>query len=114
MIRAIRTTPLAVGLVALAALPKCSCETEPGVQRASVEMDLTFVEVDACSGAAIPRRIPDDLNGRTTTDLGSRADRVFELRSRGVVPLRVSEISLSAEDPGVRQPSVRRPLDAPS
>lgn len=99
MTRGFRTTPFAIGLLALAALPKCSCETDPGITRASVKMELTFLEQDPCSGVEVPRKIPDDLNGRTSTDLGSRATRTFEIRSRGSVALKVSDISLSTQDP---------------
>lgn len=95
MIRGVWTTPLL--LVAVLGLPNCSCE-EGGVQRLTSEMDLTFIEPDPCSGAEIPRRIPDDLNGRTTTDLGSSAQRTFQVRSRGDAALTISEVSLSAED----------------
>ncbi len=99
MIRGIRTTPFLLGVLALAGLPKCSCEAEPGITGLKSEMELTFVEPDPCSGVEVPRRIPDDLNGRTTTDLGSRATRQFEIRARGNVGLRVQSIALSAEDP---------------
>ncbi len=65
-------------------------------------MRLTFVEEDSCSGAAVPRRIPDDFEatGRAaSTDFGSRGERVFEVRSVGSAPLSVTSVGLSAEDP---------------
>lgn len=62
-------------------------------------MVLTYVEVDTCSGAQIPQRIPDDFEERTpSTDLGSRGERVFEVRSTGSAPLTVQSVSLSADD----------------
>src|SRR5687768_15977800 len=85
----------------LALLPRCSCD-EQGIQRAAVEMKLTFLETDTCSGAAVPRRIPDDFEstGRTpSTDFGSRGERMLEVRSIGSAPLTITSIALSAEDP---------------
>ncbi|MCC7381626.1 MAG: choice-of-anchor D domain-containing protein [Deltaproteobacteria bacterium] len=95
-------TLLLVGLSTLAALPRCSCEGEPDIGRAAVEMQLSLVEIDPCSNAAVPRRIPDDydaLNLSKVTDLGSRAERVFEIRSTGSAPLKVSEVLLSEASP---------------
>jgi hypothetical protein len=84
-----------------ALLPRCNCEEGEGIQRAAVEMTLTFVETDSCSDAELVRRIPDDFltAGRTpVTDFGSRATKKFEIRSTGTAPLKVSAIELSAED----------------
>src|SRR5687767_5299193 len=87
--------------IAIAALlPRCSCDEGQNIQRAAVEMKLTFVEVDSCSGAAVPRRIPDDFEMRAaSTDFGSRGERLFEVRSIGSAPLTVDDVSLSTEDP---------------
>ena len=79
-------------LCAATSLARCSCE-EGGVQQALVEMDLTLIEIDPCSGAAVPRRVPDDYTAANlplASDLGSRAEKVFEVRSRGSAALRVS------------------------
>ncbi|MCA9551454.1 MAG: choice-of-anchor D domain-containing protein [Myxococcales bacterium] len=81
-----------------AALPRCSCEDTPGISRASVELHMSFLETDSCSGAQINRRIPDDYakTGQVaSTDFGSRGERVFALRSVGKAPLTVREIALS-------------------
>lgn len=93
-------TAMVIGIGAAALLPRCSCEGGEDIQRAAVEMRLTLVEVDPCSALALPKRIPDDYaaNTQPSTDLGSRAERVFEVRSVGSAPLKVSEIALSAED----------------
>lgn len=88
-------------LCAATSLARCSCE-EGGVQQALVEMDLTLIEIDPCSGAAVPRRVPDDYTAANlplASDLGSRAEKVFEVRSRGSAALRVSEVSLVETDP---------------
>ena len=92
---------LILGLFALGLVPRCNCDAEPSLVRAPVEMALTLVEIDACSGAAIPRRIPDDyerLNLLPSTDFGSRAERVFEIRSTGTAPLTITEVRLSEAD----------------
>src|SRR5262245_41852965 len=51
---------LGLGSSFLLLLPRCSCEGEGPIGSAPVEMNLTFVEVDPCSGAPVPHRIPDD------------------------------------------------------
>ncbi len=67
---------LSVGLFATAVLPRCDCGDEGGIAKKPIEMLLTLVEVDPCSGAAVPRRIPDDYNNiPLLTDFGSKADR---------------------------------------
>lgn len=81
-------------------LPRCSCDDADGIQRASVELHMSFLETDSCSGLDIGRRIPDDYSatGQTaSTDFGSRGERRFEIRSIGVAPLNVREILLSEE-----------------
>ena len=91
-------TMLALGL-ATVALPRCNCDTEPAIGRAAVELKLTLVEVDPCSGAPVSRRIPDDYTSLApATDFGSRAVRTFELRSVGTAPLTVESIELSELD----------------
>ena len=84
-----------------ASLPRCSCEDTPGIARAEVELHMSFLETDSCSGVQIGRRIPDDY-ARTgqvsSTDFGSRGERRFELRSVGRAPLNVNEVSFSAAD----------------
>lgn len=95
------STALTFALFATALVPRCSCEGDGEIQRAAVEMKLTLVEVDPCSNAAVPRRIPDDYeqsNLTLSTDLGSRAERVFEVRSIGSAPLTISEVALSEAD----------------
>jgi hypothetical protein len=85
-----------------ALLPRCSCDEGQDIRRAAVEMKLTFVEEDSCSGAQVPRRIPDDYesnNRPLSTDFGSRGERIFEVRSTGSAPLTVERVQLSAEDP---------------
>ena len=92
---------LTFGLLLLAAVPRCSCEDEPGIQRAAVEMQLTLMEVDPCLQQAIGRNIPDDyesINLAQVTDFGSRGERIFEVRSLGTAPLQIKSVSLSEED----------------
>lgn len=89
------------GLLMSALLPRCNCGDGEGIQRAAVEMTLTFIEVDSCSNLPVPKRIPDDYEERmvvASTDFGSRATKRFEIRSTGTAPLTVSAIQLSAED----------------
>ncbi|MFO0722242.1 MAG: choice-of-anchor D domain-containing protein [Myxococcota bacterium] len=65
-------------------------------------MDLSLAETDPCSGVEVPRRVPDDYEAASlplATDLGSRAEKVFEVRSRGSANLTITEVSLSANDP---------------
>lgn len=86
----------------LALVPRCNCDTSEGIQRAAVEMTLTYLEVDSCSSAVIPRRLPDDYEetGATASaDFGSRAQKTLELRSTGSAPLTVHSVELSAADP---------------
>ncbi len=91
-------TWLALGL-ATVALPRCSCDAEPSIGRAAVELKLTLVETDPCSGVPVVRRIPDDYtNLSLSADFGSRAERVFEVRSVGTAPLTVTSVELSAID----------------
>lgn len=92
---------MAFALFAAAATPRCNCDTEPGLQRAAVQMKLTLVEVDSCTGQAVPRDIPDtyeEIGLAMATDFGSRAERVFEVRSIGTAPLNVQAVSLSEVD----------------
>lgn len=99
--RRLRSPRALAGLLLLGALPRCSCE-EGGITQALAEMNLVLIETDPCSMAVIPRRIPDDydrLMSAQVTDMGSRAEKVFEVRSQGTAPLRVSEVSLSEADP---------------
>ncbi len=95
-----RNTSLMLASLGVALLPRCSCE-EGTIERAAVDMSLTFIETDSCSGAQVPRRIPDDYE-RTgqaaSTDFGSRGERTFEIRSVGSAPLSVSEVRLEPED----------------
>jgi len=95
MTRSFRTQKLLPFLfLAVAALPKCSCE-EGTINRAKSEMNLTFVEIDSCTMAAIPRRLPDAFGMDIgSNDVGSRGVRVFELRSKGDSNLTVSSVEL--------------------
>ena len=91
----------ALGLSAMALTPRCSCDTSPEIGRAAVQMRLTLVEIDPCSGSAIPRNIPDDYERGglpLISSLGSTAERVFEVRSVGTAPLSVDVVSLSEQD----------------
>lgn len=92
---------LAVAALGIAsALPRCACDDESGIARAQVELHMSFLERDTCSGLDVGRRIPDDYT-RTgqaaSTDFGSRGERRFELRSVGRAPLNIREIVLSEE-----------------
>lgn len=90
----------ALGITAL--LPRCSCDDESGIARAQVELHMSFLERDTCSGLDVGRRIPDDydLTGQAaSTDFGSRGERRFALRSIGRAPLSVSSITLSEINP---------------
>ena len=92
---------LLTSLAITALLPRCSCEEGDGIQRANVEMALTFIEEDSCSGTPVPRRIPDDYlmtMQPQSTDLGSRGERRFEVRSIGLAPLTVREVLLEPAD----------------
>ena len=63
-------------------------------------MQLTLVEIDPCSSAAVPRRIPDDYQATglvASTDFGSGGERVFEVRSIGTAPLTLTSVALSEE-----------------
>ncbi len=89
----------ALGITAF--LPHCSCDDESGIARAQVELHMSFLEKDSCSGLDIGRRIPDDYaTGQVaSTDFGSRGERRFELRSIGRAPLNIRDVSLSEEAP---------------
>jgi hypothetical protein len=94
-------TAIALALGAVALLPRCACDEGEGIQRAAVAMKLTLVETDPCSGIEVPRDIPDDYERvglALSTDFGSRAERVFEVRSVGTAPLTLKSVALSAED----------------
>ncbi|MEM7679125.1 MAG: hypothetical protein AAF449_24365, partial [Myxococcota bacterium] len=64
------------------------------------EIVVTFVETDSCSGAQIPRRVPDDYNSGLTasTDFGSLGERNFGVRAAGEAPLEVAEVRIEPED----------------
>lgn len=84
------------GLAVVGLLPRCNCDTGPGIQRAAVQMKLTFIEKDSCSMLEVPRRIPDDyMSGLApTTDFGSIGERTFEVRSVGSAPLTIRTVEL--------------------
>lgn len=88
------------GLTMAGLLPRCNCDEGPGIQRAEVQMMLTYVEEEPCSGAQIPRRIPDDYATglAASTDFGSLGTRRFEVRSIGIAPLNVSSVELVNQD----------------
>ncbi len=90
------TTAILGALMFTGLLPRCSCDEGPGIQRAAVQMKLTYVEEEPCSGAQIPRRIPDDFTGglAPSTDFGSLGTRRFEVRSVGSAPLNVTSVEL--------------------
>ncbi len=90
-----------LGLALTSGLPRCACDETDGLRRAQVELLLTFLDEDSCSGNVVRRRIPDDYEGalRPVTDFASRGERVFELRSTGEVGLLVEEVRLSQDDP---------------
>ncbi|MEQ8276671.1 MAG: choice-of-anchor D domain-containing protein [Deltaproteobacteria bacterium] len=92
-----KTTTALLGALAITGfLPRCSCDEGPGIQRAAVQMKLTYVEEEPCSGAQIPRRIPDDYTTglNPSTDFGSVGTRRFEVRSVGIAPLNVVSVEL--------------------
>jgi centrosomal CEP192-like protein len=89
-----------IGALSCGLLAHCNCQEGPTIQKAAVEMSLTFLDADSCSGAVIGRRIPDDYQKNGTngsTDFGSRAERTFEIRSVGTAPLTVKSVALSQE-----------------
>lgn len=94
-------TLLLGGLGIAGLLPRCNCD-EGTIERASVIMRMSFIEVDSCSKLEISRRIPDDYQGSgltPTTDFGSVGDREFFIRSIGSAPLKISEVAFSSADP---------------
>lgn len=95
------STLLLVGLGASGLLPNCNCE-DGVIDRASVVMRMSFIEIDSCSKLEISRRIPDDYESSglvASTDFGSVGEREFFIRSVGTAPLKISEVALSASDP---------------
>lgn len=100
--RMTRRPPLLAFLLAAAALPRCSCDDGQQLGPVPVEMRLTLLEQDPCSGAGVARRIPDDYEAQSiaqVSDFGAVNERRFEVRSIGTAPLSISEVKLSAEDP---------------
>jgi hypothetical protein len=96
-----RIKNLLFGALLLGAIPKCSCDEGSGIQRSSVQMRLTLMEIDPCLQQAVGRNIPDDyeaINLAAVTDFGSRGERFFEVRSVGTAPLELKSVSLSEID----------------
>ncbi|MCK6549217.1 choice-of-anchor D domain-containing protein [Myxococcota bacterium] len=89
-------------LGSLTLFPRCSCDEGEGIQRAAVELTLTYVETDSCSNAVIPRRVPDDFDriGQVpSADFGSRGERRLEVRSTGSAPLGLLSVELAEPSP---------------
>ncbi len=94
-------TLVALALASLA-LPRCSCDEDRQLGPVPVEMRLTLLEQDPCSGAGVARRIPDDYSAQNiaqTSDFGAVTERRFEVRSVGTAPLAISRVELSVADP---------------